>query len=422
MRKVLRLIPLGMVVASLLILGRWGGNQQAARVDAEMRQNLLWKAVELSDLINPQLAKQLTFTEADKDLPAYQLIREQLTRAGKSLPQHGIYTMALREGKIFFGPENYSPEDPMASPPGTEYEKPSKEDLEIFTKKQPVTIGPVTDEYGIFVTAIAPVFDPKNGQVLMTVGIDILASDWKASLEDARRGPFFSMVALALLMILGAAAIHWKNRQMKSSSLKLKNWIFVPMVLALGMGCLVYGIYQYHAFREAARNNMFRTMEQVRRQWNRSITSKVQILKLQAESITHDSAVLNAWQAKDREALAMLVGPDFELLKREHDISRYYFIEPDGVCLLRAHQPEKQGDLTESFTLKMAERSGSDFWGVELDPLGSLTLSYVRPVQRGGTLIGFLKLEVENGPILQSIASEMHLEILVSPAKGIYYC
>jgi PAS domain S-box-containing protein len=251
----------------------------------------------------------------------------------------------------------------------------------------------------------------------MTVGIDILASDWKASLEAARRGPFFSMATLALLLILGAAAIHRKNRQMKSGSLKLKSWIFVPMVLALGVGCLVYGIYQYHAFREVARNNMFQKMEQFRRQWNRNIISKVQILKLQAESITHDSAVLNAWQAKDREALAMLVGPDFERLKKEHDISRYCFIEPDGVCLLRVHQPEKQGDLAESFTLKMAEQSGSDFWGVELDPWGSLTLSYVRPVQRGGTLIGFLKLEIENGPILQSIASEMHLEILVSLRK-----
>jgi hypothetical protein len=44
-----------------------------------------------------------------------------MTSAGKPFPQRGIYSMALRGGKLFLGPENYPENDPMASPPDTAY-------------------------------------------------------------------------------------------------------------------------------------------------------------------------------------------------------------------------------------------------------------------------------------------------------------
>ncbi len=415
--KILRLISLGLVVVSLLLLGVWSGNQQAARLDAEMRENLLWKAAEIAHLVNPQLAKKLTFTEADKDNPAYQFICEQLIRAGKALSQRGIYTMSLREGKIFFGPENYSPDDPMASSPGTEYEKPSEGDFRVFSEQQPITIGPFTDEYGTFVTALAPVFDPQNDRVLMVVGIDILATDWKSSLNVAHREPVFAMLLLALLVVVGAILIHWNNQRMNSQALKLKAWVLVPVALALGVGCLIYGIYQYQELRAASRKNMLQTMEQVRRQWDRSMASKIQVLKSQVDRIAGDPKLLNVWQGQNFEALVALTRPDFEQLKREYDISHYYFIAPDRTCFLRAHQPERRDNLINRFTVRMAEQSGNDFWGVEQGPLSALTLRYVRPVKRDGAEVGFLELGMESERILQQVAREMRLELLITLRK-----
>ncbi|MDD5759560.1 MAG: hypothetical protein PHI06_10820 [Desulfobulbaceae bacterium] len=41
----------------------------------------------------------------------------------------------------------------------------------------------MSDEYGVFVSAFAPLVDPDTGEGLMSVGIDIDAKDWQACLN-----------------------------------------------------------------------------------------------------------------------------------------------------------------------------------------------------------------------------------------------
>src|SRR5450759_2820930 len=77
-------IGVGLLV---LALGWWGGNQRGATTDAEMRERLLRHAVEIADTVNPELARKLTFTSADKGTPAFERIRELMTVVGKTFPQ-----------------------------------------------------------------------------------------------------------------------------------------------------------------------------------------------------------------------------------------------------------------------------------------------------------------------------------------------
>ena len=151
----------------LFSLGWWTGGSRAAAADTAMREQLLNRTAELVSAINPDLAKKLTFTAADRTTPAFELISAQLKAAGRTTAQRGVYTMGMRGGKIFFGPETYAQDDPMASPPGTEYEQPSAEDIRIFKDRRPVAAGPYTDEYGKFVFALAPVLDKYSGEVNM---------------------------------------------------------------------------------------------------------------------------------------------------------------------------------------------------------------------------------------------------------------
>ena len=164
--------------------------------DTEMRKTLLRRAVEIAAKVNPELAKRLTFTAADKGTAAFDQLQKHLVAASRTFQQSGIYTMALREGTIFFGPESYPESDPMASPPGTVYRQPSQEFLQVFKDKRPVTVGPATDEYGTFVSSVAPVLDPHTDEVLMAVGVDILSEDWQASLNSDRRGPLLTILAV----------------------------------------------------------------------------------------------------------------------------------------------------------------------------------------------------------------------------------
>ena len=414
---ILKLLPLGTVLGLLLALGLWNGGQRAAGLDAEMREALLRKTVELANLVNPWLAQKLTFTKEDKGTAAYELICEQLTHASKTLTHRGVYSMAMRDGKLFFGPENYPPQDPMASLPGTEYQRPSAGDFEAFREKHPVTIGPVSDEYGTFVSALAPVLDPQTGKMLMAVGVDILAGDWSSRLEDARRGPLLMVIVLMLLILGGAGLIRWRDLHQKINSIRLKSWVIIPVVLAMLGGALIYGAYEYQEFREESWQEMNHLTEHVRGDWNQNMAAQARLLKAKLDQVNHDPALMKAWKDRDLGSLAGLVQPIFEELKREYGISHCYFIDADRTCFFRAHQPDRRGDSLDRYTLRTAERSGEDVWGVELGPLSTFTLRYVRPVKEGGKITGYLELGTEVERLFQNAAKDSNLETLTALRK-----
>jgi hypothetical protein len=224
---------LTVALALLLAMGWWAANRRAESLDTSMREHLLRQTVAIANSLNPDLVTRLTFTVADKETPAFECIREQMLAFGKTFTQRGIWSEALREGKLFFGPETYPEEDPIASQPGTEYQFPPAANLQVFKSKNPVTIGPYTDEYGTFVSTLAPVLDPHTGEVLMVVVVDIIAGDWQSKLNEARILPLLATLAIALLFIAGAIAIRWRNRRERYEAFRFRKWIVAPTALAL---------------------------------------------------------------------------------------------------------------------------------------------------------------------------------------------
>ncbi len=172
------IIATGIVVA-VAGLGWWAAESRGKSADIEMRERLLRQLVDITRTINPALAKKLAFSSVDKGSPAFETIRSQMITHAEHIPRSGLYSMALRKDDLVFGPESYAEDHSMASPPGTLYKEPPKEFFGVFEDKRPVTVGPFTDEYETFVSAAAPVIDPETGNVIMVLGLDILAHDWK---------------------------------------------------------------------------------------------------------------------------------------------------------------------------------------------------------------------------------------------------
>ena len=156
---------LAAVVVALLAAGAaMGAEWRAQTVEARMRQALLRQAISVAQAVDPDLVSALTFTASDLGLPAFGRLRDQLTAYARTVAARGIYTMMLRDGVLYFGPESYADDDPMASRPGTSYNQPAPESFEVFDTGQPVAFGPFTDEYGTFVSALAPRFRPAQRQ------------------------------------------------------------------------------------------------------------------------------------------------------------------------------------------------------------------------------------------------------------------
>ncbi|MFA6242902.1 MAG: PAS domain S-box protein, partial [Candidatus Hydrogenedentales bacterium] len=399
-------------MAVLLALGWWAGVLRAADMDAKLRDDLLRRSISVAQALNPELVNQCTFTPADKGTPAYDQIREQMIAFGKTMRTRGIYSMALRDGKIYFGPENYPEGDSMASPPGTLYQQPSPGCLEVFRNRRPITDGPFQDEYGTFVSAYVPILDTHGDEVLAVIGVDILAKDWNASLRAARRDPLFISLVLALILMGGGIAVRWRNQHAGTDTLKLRTWILGPTALALLGGGLLTGIYEYRYFRGDSYRDMQSLSNRVHGAWNSCVAAEIQLLRTQIDRITEDPALMEAWHKRDRAALAVVAEPLLERLKQAYGISHLQFMESDRRSFLRADRPEARGDLIDRHTLCAAQRTGADSWGVEPGEVGFFTLRYVRALKSEGDKPGFLEVGIELDHLVQKLSGELNLNLI----------
>jgi PAS domain S-box-containing protein len=398
-------------MALLLAMGWWAGETSARRTDVEMRERLLRQATELAASIDPEWACQLTFTAADKNSPVYELIRNQMTSLARIMPLHGIYSMRQHAGTIFFGPEDYPVDDPMASPPGTEYKRPSAELLGAFRKRSAITVGPVTDEYGTFISAAAPVLDPQNGQVLMMVGMDILAGEWRSRVHAARREPWLATLMLMLVFSVSLIAARRRLRRAPPGALQLRSWIVAPTALAILFGLLLYGAREIHDFNRTTSRNMQQVLLQAQSQWNQNMVRQARIMGRRIEEIKAAPGLKQAWLARDLPTLTALAQPVLAALKRECGVTHLTFVAPDRTVFLRAHKPDRRGDRLDRCAILAAERTGYDFWGVELDSMGMLGLRYVRPWQENARTIGYLELGLEINRPVQQLAADMRVDV-----------
>jgi PAS domain S-box-containing protein len=361
-----------------------------------MRAQLLSAASSLGNTLNQDLAARLTFTPADKELPAFRRLAAQMRTVLKETGARGIYSFGMRGGNLVFGPETYVPGEPLASPPGTRYLRPPAEAAQVFSRGRPVVTGPYTDEYGRFVSALVPVAAPHGGKVILVMGVDVLASDWGSSLNSARRPPLVISLVLVLLLGAGLAAVRLGRGGLPAAAgPALRLWIIPPVALAMGIGLALYGAVEYRQLDKNFLSQASRDAVLSKKKWEADNASEARLLKAQLDNIERSPELLKAWRARDLAALRALSLPLYARLRREYGITHFYFIDPSGRVFLRAHEPARRGDLVERTTLRAAQDTGEDSWGLETGPLGTFTLRYVRPLPRGGAAAGYLELGTE---------------------------
>ncbi len=209
------------VLPGLAAVGWLAAGHFAEEKGAAMRDEVLRKAVALAGTVNPELVKSLTFSSADTTNAAFQTLRSQMIAFARAVGQRSIYSMAVRNGSILFGPESLPVGDPLASSPGTVYEEPRPEDWNALRNGAAAVFGPVTDEYGTFLSALAPVTDGRTGEVLMVIGCDTPADDWQSQIARHRAIPI-QFTTVLMLMVLGGISLTGRARELESQARELE--------------------------------------------------------------------------------------------------------------------------------------------------------------------------------------------------------
>ncbi len=169
------------------------------------KENFLSRAVTAAALIDVAKVQSLSGVPDDQDRSEYAFVRSQLISLKKIDPDiRFLYIMKLKGDKIIFLIDAETPTSEDFSSPGDVYEDASPELFGIFKDKKPFIEGQLTDAWGRWVSAIAPLLTPDTQEVAGIVGFDIDSKRWDKNIF------FYKAFGITIPVFLGIViCVFW---------------------------------------------------------------------------------------------------------------------------------------------------------------------------------------------------------------------
>jgi PAS domain S-box-containing protein len=404
-------------IVTALVLALVFGGRITYQADANMRGELLQKARLVAQTLDIDSIHALSGTESDLATSGYQQLKKQLSGIREATSRcRFVYLMGRKpDGSMFFFVDSEAVGSSDYSPPGQPYDEPTSEFKKMFDTRIAITEGPATDRWGTWISALFPLTDPQTGDVVAVMGMDISARDWKWDVAAKASLP----LGLMLVLIIGVITILFAMRRVPDSPKPVLHRMFpvltiLLLVLVGGFGWVLIKMQQSRVYE------ICRIVEQeAANDFDQLLKEHAKALTAVQETIIRDAGLLVALKAGDRERLLATYRPLLDQLKIRYGVTHFYFSDTNRVCLLRVHQPARYGDRLDRFTAREAARTGAITSGLELGPLGTLTLRVVRPVFDSDGIIGYLELGKEFEEFLKYIANRKGVQRMVLIRKNV---
>ena len=118
-------------------------------------------------------------------------------------------------------------------------------------------------------------------------------------------------------------------------------------------------------------------------------------------ALTQDKTLVDTFISADRDALLALSQPTFDRLKKDFDITHFYFIDKQGKVFLRVHNPPKHSDQLSRATYLQARDTKNVGKGIEMGKK-YFSLRVVMPVYHNNEHIGYFELGEEMDHLIES--------------------
>lgn len=184
----------------------------------------------------------------------------------------------------------------------------------------------------------------------------------------------------------------------------VRRRILFPFAMLLCFVIAAFVLSTYLVERREHQSEIATRVAAMERLFVRRVEGDSAMMQAALLAISRNQDIQRAFLREDREALLERAWPLFDALRRNNSVSHFYFTDLQQEVFLRVHQPAEFGDLVERETTRRAAQSQSVVSGLEIGPLGTLTLRVVLPWYRGSTLIGYLEL----GEEIEYITDEVH--------------
>jgi len=188
---------------------------------------------------------------------------------------------------------------------------------------------------------------------------------------------------------------------------KIKPHIILPILVVLSILFLIYIFDIRSQQKEQLSARFSQSVQSTSRHYNSLLEERTNLLVAALNHIHDKSDLATLFINQDRDRLYEKSSRIFDHLNREHGVTHFYYHSLDGRNYLRVHQKDRFGDEITRTTMQQAMLSGNVTQGVELGPLGTLTLRVVLPWRVGGKLVGYLELGVEVDAVVQGVAKDV---------------
>ncbi len=193
---------LTLILFAVLLLGWYGAEQTGKQVDRQYRQELLQQSYVCAAAIGPDHFRNLSGTPADLEHPDYRWLRERLvTMKAPGSTYRWLRIVVQKNGHMFFAVDSIPKDDPNHTVAGAGYRLPPEELTRLFHTREPAAVGPYTDEWGRFISAFSPIYDPLTNKTIAVLGLDMDAIALELTVGRYRSAAILITLLLTILVI-----------------------------------------------------------------------------------------------------------------------------------------------------------------------------------------------------------------------------
>lgn len=209
------------LAAFILLVGLFVMLHMGQKTKEDLKNSLLVRAQNAALFVDPDAIRLMQGNESDTLLPEYIELKRKLTALREINPDvRFIYIMGYNGTNLFFYVDSEDPTSEDYSPPGQEYPEASAEELIGYFSNDSYVIGPVSDRWGTWVSAMAPIIDSTTGTRVGVVGVDLSADDYEGQLIFVRGAIIAIAILIASLILVFGLYIRKSMQHMYALSQK----------------------------------------------------------------------------------------------------------------------------------------------------------------------------------------------------------
>lgn len=186
-----------------------------------------------------------------------------------------------------------------------------------------------------------------------------------------------------------------------------------PLALALTFVMCVFAVAIYLVEASVRDRDLAERSAAAGKLFEQKLGKDSNLMRAVLRAMTTNATLEKAFRERDRASLARQTEPLFETLRSDHRITHLYFTDLDLVNFFRVHSPGEFGDEIDRITMHQARDQAAAVSGLELGPLGTLTLRMVMPWQRDGAMFGYLEIGEEVEHLIDEIRDSLTVDLAV---------